>query len=202
MRLITIPVGGLAENCYIYYDESTLAGAVIDPGGDANKILVKIQELNLNISAILLTHGHYDHTGAVGEVKAATGAEICACAGEDVILTDPKRSYGGWVIDADRFLEGDELYMFGNAVFRVIHTPGHTAGSCCYYDEAGKVLFSGDTLFHESVGRHDFPTGNRGQLMDSIKSKLFTLPDDVAVYPGHMEATTIGHEKGHNPFVI
>jgi glyoxylase-like metal-dependent hydrolase (beta-lactamase superfamily II) len=202
MSFLQLTVGTIQENTYIFFDEETGKAAVIDPGDEADVILEVIKNKNFTVTHILLTHGHYDHTGAVAELRAACSALVMAHETEDGLLLDPRQSYAAaGPVKADGFFrDGDEIEV-GAGKLRVIHTPGHTAGSCCFYDEAGGVLFSGDTLFRESVGRHDLPTGDGKMLLASIKEKLITLPDETRVLPGHMSVTTIGHEKARNAFV-
>ena len=203
MKTVTILINNF-ENAYLYYDEATKNGVVIDPGGDADKILRVINDAGVQVSAILLTHGHFDHINAADEVKNATGARIYAHFEDEEKLLD-KEPIFVWDVKksvvADVFVREGEVISAGGSSLSVIHTPGHTSGSICFYDEAEKVIFSGDTLFRRSVGRSDLPTGDGETLIKSIKEKLFVLPDSVMVYPGHEEKTDIGYEKKYNPYV-
>jgi glyoxylase-like metal-dependent hydrolase (beta-lactamase superfamily II) len=203
MPYIGKTVGSIQTNCYIYYDEQTKIAAVVDPGGDADRIIEMIEHEGFDMKYILLTHGHYDHTGAVLDlVGEYPDIGIFAYRTEERLLQDPGMSFASFgAIKPDVLLDdGDEINV-GKLTLRVIHTPGHTAGSCCYYDEEYGLLFSGDTLFCKSVGRCDLPTGNQKELVASIKNKLFVLPDDVVVLAGHMGGSTIGHEKINNVYV-
>lgn len=205
MILEGMQVGQLGTNCYIIGSEKTKDGAVIDPGGDGAKILNKINQLGLQIKYIILTHAHVDHIGAVSEIKQATKAKILIHTDDAPLLVDPKKNLSAFVggtvtVDAaDQLLNEGDLIQVGDIELKVIHTPGHTKGGICLL--AGNVLFSGDTLFAGSIGRTDFPGGNYQTLIDSIKNKLLNLPDDVMVYPGHMQPTNMGVEKKHNPFL-
>jgi len=202
MGFLALTVGNIGENTYIYFDDVNKMAAVIDPGADAGVILELLEKKGMTVTHILLTHGHYDHTGAVEEIRGATGAAVMAHKDEENLLLNPRMSYAAaGPVKADGFLSDGDTVTVGENVLRVIHTPGHTAGSCCFHAEKEGVLFSGDTLFYESVGRYDFPTGNHNALMDSIKQKLYTLPDSTTVCPGHMGETSIRHEKAHNAFV-
>ena len=159
-----------------------------------------------DLRAILLTHGHFDHIWGVEEIRELSGAKVYAYEKEkelceDASLNVSKGAGRACVVKADQYVkDGGEITEAG-ITCRLLATPGHTSGSCCYYFEADKILISGDTLFQESVGRTDLPTGSMGTLVRSVKDKLFPLPDEVKVYPGHGEATTIGHEKKYNPFL-
>lgn len=197
-------VGPFASNCYIVGSESNKEGMIIDPGDEARRILNKVKDLKLDIKLIVLTHGHIDHTGALKEVKEATGAEV-AIHGDDA-----KRLHDRLVAVAfglsypkppppDRLLTDGESLDIGDFHFEVLHTPGHTPGGICLLGEG--VVFSGDTLFNYGVGRADLPGGNYNQLMDSLQTKLMTLPDNTIVYPGHGPDTTIGAEREGNPFL-
>ncbi len=197
-------VGPFASNCYIVGSESNKEGMIIDPGDEAGRILKKVKDLKLDIKFIVLTHGHIDHTGALKEVKEATGAEV-AIHGDDVEHLQDRLVAVAFGLSystpppPDRLLKGGESLDIGDLHFEVLHTPGHTPGGICLLGEG--VVFSGDTLFNYGIGRADLPGGNYSQLINSLQTRLMTLPDNTVVYPGHGAATTIGAERKGNPFL-
>lgn len=207
MRITNLPSGALQANTYLAVDEKTNEGFIVDPGG-YNKVLTKeVRDNDVNIKYIILTHGHSDHICGVNEHKAEfPDAKIVAYKDEEAMLENPNlnQSPGFGVpysTKADILVsDGDELKV-GDVTLKFIHTPGHTKGGMCIYVKEAKALFSGDTLFHQSIGRTDFPGGSYKEIMDSIRKKLFLLPDDTNVFPGHMGMTSIGFEKENNPFV-
>ncbi len=200
MILETIVTGYIEENCYLAGDENELL--VIDPGDDSDKILKRINDSGYKVKYIVLTHCHYDHIGAVAEIKEKTGTEIVVCEKEKANYLNPDISMMGHFGDGKDVAEpditvseGDEL-ISGKYSFKIIETPGHTSGGMCLLCD--DVLFSGDTLFRRGIGRVDLPTGSMKQIINSIKNKLFMLPDETRVYCGHGPATTIEYEKKHN----
>ena len=203
MRIIKMTVGPLSTNCYIVSDENTGKAVIIDPGAQADRIQSKITELDLSVEAILLTHGHFDHMMAAEELRKAYGADIYIGKKEKQLLgntdTNLSEMFGKpYAIVADQYVEeGMELALAG-VTFRVIDTPGHTEGGVCYYVKEYEAAFSGDTIFYESVGRTDFPTGSMRVLVESIHEKIFTLPEDTQLFPGHGNSTTVGYEKQNN----
>ena len=207
MRITNLPSGALQANTYLAVDEKTNEGFIVDPGG-YNKVLTKeVRNNDVNIKYIILTHGHSDHICGVNEHKAEfPDAKIVAYKDEEAMLENPNlnQSPGFGVpysTKADILVsDGDELKV-GDVILKFIHTPGHTEGGMCIYVKEAKALFSGDTLFRQSIGRTDFPGGSYKEIMDSIRKKLFLLPDDTNVFPGHMGTTSIGFEKENNPFV-
>lgn len=207
MRITNLPSGALQANTYLAVDEKTNEGFIVDPGG-YNKVLTKeVRDNDVNIKYIILTHGHSDHICGVNEHKAEFhDAKIVAYKDEEAMLENPNlnQSPGFGVpysTKADILVsDGDELKV-GDVTLKFIHTPGHTEGGMCIYVKEAKALFSGDTLFRQSIGRTDFPGGSYKEIMDSIRKKLFLLPDDTNVFPGHMGTTSIGFEKENNPFV-
>lgn len=204
MLIKTIVVGVLETNCYVFGSKGGEV-AVIDPGDEAEKIIEYVNENGCSVKHIILTHGHADHIGAVRKLKTATGAEVLIHESDAECLTNARKNLSAYMImpcvqpPADRLLRDGDIIKVGDCDINVIHTPGHTPGSICL--RAERMLFSGDTLFRESVGRTDLPGSSRQDLLDSIVSKLMLLDDDIRVYPGHMEATSIGHERSNNPFI-
>lgn len=203
MIIKRIVVGQLGTNCYLAGDKDNLL--LIDPGDDAEKLCRVIEENKYKVKYIVLTHCHYDHIGAVNEVKKKTNAKVLLSEKEKENYMSESVTLKSYFGDDTELLEPDILLKEGESVksgeyeFMVIETPGHTSGGMCLFGEG--VLFSGDTLFKESVGRTDFPTGSMQELLASIREKLFSLPGKTVVYPGHGEETTIGYELNHNMFL-
>ena len=195
-----------ATNCYFVYEEGKKDVIFFDPGDRGEYIYEKLTEAGFHIAAIYLTHGHFDHIEGCNELRNLTGAKVYALDVEKELLEDPATNLSGafgsaYTVAADGFVKDGDVCTEAGMTFKVIATPGHTKGGCCYYFEEDGILIAGDTLFEESVGRIDFPGGSASELIHSIREKLFLLPDDTKVYPGHGEATTIGHEKEYNPCV-
>jgi len=197
-------VGPLEENTYIIGDEKTKEAIVVDPGDEPDRIIEVIKDNAFNVKAIICTHAHFDHLGAIGDIKKATGAEILIHK-EDVELyraAKDQAAFWGYDLDEipqpDDFIdEGDEVQI-GNMRFRVLHTPGHSPGGICLYGEG--IIITGDTLFQGSVGRTDFPGGDIGKLRDSFK-RLLELPANTKILSGHGPESTIGREKRENIFI-
>ena len=199
-------LGPVYTNCYLLKNKETGELIIVDPADCPEKIEMKISRMNGKPVAILLTHGHFDHILAAQAVKEKYNIPIYACRQEEEMLREPSINmtvhYGqGCSIVPDVFLEDLDVIRLAGFSVQMIHTPGHTQGGVCYYVEKEGVLFSGDTLFCCSVGRSDFATSSTSALIRSIKEKLFLLPDETKVFPGHMGATTIGNEKVNNPYV-
>ncbi|MEE0796357.1 MAG: MBL fold metallo-hydrolase [Anaerovoracaceae bacterium] len=198
--------GPLQVNTYLAWDENTGKGFIVDPGGYEKQLTDDAAAANVDVKYIILTHGHGDHIGGVEEFKKDfPSAAVVACAQEAALLNDPVNNssvemFGRPVkVDADIYVSDKDDLKAGDLTLTFLHTPGHTPGGMCVY--AAGCLFSGDTLFCRSIGRTDFYGGDFRQLINSIKDKLFYLPDDTLVLPGHMGQTTIGDEKRGNPFV-
>lgn len=200
LEIKRLTVGPVMTNCYVVNLKGSEEAVIVDPGDDAYKIELKLNEWKLKPVAILLTHGHFDHIRAVSKLKEHYGIKVYALDKEKEILNSElnlSRAFGFEMIsiEADVYLSDNQMINVAGIDFKVLHTPGHTIGSCCYYAESEKVLFSGDTLFFHSHGRTDFPTGSQSAIIRSITGKLLTLDKDVMVYPGHEEETTIGSER-------
>ncbi len=205
MILETLVVGPLAVNCYIVGDETTREAIVIDPGGNARDILGTLRREQLKPIAIVNTHAHFDHLLALNEVRATTGVPFWLHVDEAQVLASAQMgaTMFGFAMaqpaPADRLLRDGDQVRVGMLALKVLHTPGHTPGGICLLHD--KSVIVGDTLFQGSIGRADLPGGDYATLMRSIRDRLLTLPEDTAVYPGHMNATTIGEEKQLNPFL-
>lgn len=204
-KIKILVLGGMSTNCYLMYQEDTKEAIIVDPAAEADVITKHIRELSLTPKAILLTHGHFDHIGAVHSIKEEYGILVYGHEAEKELLENGKYNLssmfnGKLLIKLDEMLVDGQILKIAGFSIRVLHTPGHTAGGVCYYLEKEKLLFSGDTIFAGSVGRTDFPTGDMGVLMRSIREVVLQLPDDVEIYPGHGEQTNVGYERTHNPF--
>ncbi len=200
-----LTLGALGTNCYILADNATKMALVIDAPDRPDMILDFLTEKGYTLSGIVLTHGHYDHIQALADLKAKTNAPILIHKNGVKFLNDSNYNlchYAGlnWSpIEADKLLEDGDTISLGLTSLKVLHTPGHTSDGICLYTD--NILISGDTLFCQSIGRTDFPTGNLKQLINSIKEKILPLPNDTTVYPGHGPATTIGEERKGNPYL-
>lgn len=205
MEIKRLIVGMVQTNCYIVMNSDTKEAVIVDPGDNAPAIERAVAEKGTKVKAILLTHGHFDHVMAMEALRKDYGVPVYAHEEEVQILADPNMNLScnymrdGLHLKADKLLKDGDTFEEAGFTFRVMHTPGHTCGSCCYYVEEKKVLFAGDTLFEGSYGRIDFPTGSGRQMVHSVAEILFDLPDEVQVFPGHEGFTTIGDEKLYNP---
>ena len=199
-------VGAVQTNCYFVYNTATSECIIIDPGDEEQAISIFISQKGFKPVAILLTHGHFDHTGAVEGLKAKYGIKVYAALDERETLQDPYINLSSQlmgkriVLEADEWLEDGQIIELIGEKIKCLLTPGHTEGGMCFYFTGSGMLFSGDTLFEQSVGRTDFPGGSMSKLVQSIRTKLFVLPDYLKVYPGHGMMTTIGDEKIMNPY--
>ena len=206
MKIEKFVLGSMGTNCYLIINEETKEMVIVDPATCPDYIISHVKSNGYIPRAIFLTHAHFDHVmGIDGWVK---GFDIPVYIHEDEkkLLEDPQLNLSGvfgssYSYNKVECLYDGQILKLAGFKFKVIHTPGHTLGGCCYYEENKGILMSGDTLFYQSVGRSDFPTGSMSTLVRSIKEKLFCLPDDVMVYPGHNDLTCIADEKMYNPFV-
>ena len=207
MKTECLTVGMVQTNCYLVYEEGMKKAVLIDPGDLGKELAQYVQEKQLELQAILITHAHFDHVWGLEAVREAfPQAMVYVCENEKQLCEDPEKNlsaaYGRPVrVRPDRWVKDQEQFEAAGFEFTVITTPGHTEGCCCYYIKERNILFSGDTLFEESVGRTDFPTSSMSALVRSVREKLFVLPEETKVCPGHGGATSIGHEKKYNMFV-
>ena len=206
MRINRLVVGPVSTNCYIVSNEETKETFIIDPGEEAERIEQKLQEEQLNLKAILLTHGHFDHMMAVNELLEKHQVEVYIGENEEELLGDPYQNCSGsmmnrpYITKANKTLKDNDVLELAGMTIKVLYTPGHTSGGVCYYLEAENVLFSGDTVFCQSVGRSDLPTGNGRVLQESIRKKIVPLPEDMQIFPGHGDSTILSYEKKYNPY--
>lgn len=205
MRILRIPAGVYAANCYVVYSEETKKAIVVDPGGDVDDILKVVKDNGLDVLYIILTHGHGDHIGGVNELRPNLKAPVLIHEGDLELLTDGSKNLssmmatGSIEINPDKFVKDGDIIEFGELRAKVIHTPGHTLGGICLL--IGNYLISGDTLFQGSIGRTDLLGGDYEIIIKSIKNKLLTLCEDTIVLPGHGGETSIKREKLSNPFL-
>jgi hydroxyacylglutathione hydrolase len=202
--LRTLVVGPIQANCYVLGCERTKEAAVIDPGGDADKILIALARETLRCHTLINTHGHFDHAADNKRLKDATGAQLVLHKDDAPLILQQAASGRMWGIEVedspppDRFVEEGDFITFGDISLKVLHTPGHSPGGISLATD--NMVFVGDTLFAGSIGRTDLPGGDHETLIRNVKEKIFTLGDDVIIYPGHGPKTTVGRERRTNPF--
>ncbi len=208
MKYQIIPVTAFQQNCTLMWCAATRLAVVVDPGGEADKIRQAINDLGLNVTLILLTHGHLDHVGAAAELSASLGVPVFGPQEEDRFwlegLPAQSKMFGMpecAVVTPDRWLQEGDVIPVGNETLQVLHCPGHTPGHVIYFNPEGRLAQVGDVLFNGSVGRSDFPRGDHQALIDSIKNKLWPLGNDVTFIPGHGPTSTFGAERQSNPYV-
>ena len=207
MTVKSLCLGMVMTNVYFLMNDETGQMLIVDPADSPERIFGKVEEMHATPVAVLLTHGHFDHIMAVKEVAEKYNIPVIAAEAEEKLLADPALNMSGMTgmgslsVKPDILVRDMDEMKLPGFKFRVMLTPGHTAGSCCYYFYEDKVLLSGDTLFCGSCGRTDFPTSSPAQMSRSLKRLVDELPEDVKVYPGHESETTIGFEKRMNPFV-
>ncbi len=208
MRYQVIPVTHYQQNCSIIWDEATRVGAVIDPGGEIDKLLTFCEQHQIQLEKILLTHGHMDHVGGTSALAKALQLPIIGPHRDDkfwIDALDQQATMMGMppaeVFEPTTWLKDGDVVEAANTQFEVIHCPGHTPGHVVFYHADAGIAFVGDVLFQGSIGRTDFPRGNHQQLLDAIRNKLWPLGDDITFIPGHGPLSTFGREKQSNPFV-
>lgn len=196
-------VGMLQTNCYLLGDTPSRQAILVDPGGDAPALISRIKKLGLQLQAILITHGHFDHVMDASKVKAELGGEILIHPLDEPMLAQSiKPAAGESIPSADRHVREGDMLLYGAIELKVLETPGHSRGHVSYYFQKANAVFVGDTLFAGSIGRTDLPGGSYDQLLKSVRTKIFPLHDETLVYPGHGPETTVGKEKRMNPFFI
>lgn len=208
MKIIVIPVTPFEQNCSLIICEETNTGAIVDPGGDAQRILSIVKKQGVTVDKIILTHGHLDHVGGTQLVAKALSIPVIGPEKEDLFWLEQlelqSQNFGlpnTKSFEPTRWLTEGEIVTVGNIKLKVLHIPGHTPGHVALFDPQSKQVIVGDILFSGGIGRFDFPRGNQQQLISGIKNKLLTLPGETIVYPGHGPTTTIGKEKISNPFL-
>ena len=208
MKFQIIPVTPFQQNCSLLWCGETMQGAVVDPGGDLDRILATAERLGVHIDKILLTHGHIDHAGGTAELAARLSLPVEGPQLEEKFWIDQLPQQGQMfglgkaeAFTPDRWLDEGDTVSFGNVTLSVLHCPGHTPGHVVFFDPVSKVAIVGDVLFQGSIGRTDFPRGSHPQLIAAIRGKLWPLGDDVSFIPGHGPMSTFGEERRHNPFV-
>ena len=208
IKIAIVPVTPFQQNCSIIKCEATGRGALVDPGGDIDRILEEVERLDMSPEKILLTHGHMDHCAAAGQLRDRLTLPIEGPQQEDSFwiekLPESCQMMGVPPVDPfvpDRWLEDGDTVTVGELAFQVLHCPGHTPGHVVFLYPEQKVAWVGDVLFQGSIGRTDFPRGNHAELISSIRDKLFPLGDDISFIPGHGPTSTFGRERATNPFV-
>lgn len=208
MKIVVIPVTPYQQNCSLVICEQTKTAAIVDPGGEIERILTAVKNHQVSVDKIILTHGHLDHVGGTEALAENLSVPIIGPEKEDAFwleqLEAQSTMFGFPKADSflpTQWLEEGEVVAVGNIKLKVLHIPGHTPGHVALFDQLSKQIIVGDILFNGAIGRSDFPRGNHAQLISGIKQKLLTLPDETVVFPGHGPTTTIGREKISNPYL-
>lgn len=209
LQVSVLPVTVFAQNCSIVTCVATQRAAVVDPGGDVDRIRAAVEQLGVSIEKILLTHGHIDHAGGAAELSEALGVPVEGPHQDDAFLLQSLHSQGrtfglaeARAVMPTRWLGEGDTATIGELVFEVLHVPGHTPGHIVFVNRPAAFALVGDTVFRGSIGRTDFAYGDHAQLISGIKSKLLTLGDEFTILPGHGPASTIGAERSENPFLV
>ena len=207
MNIETLVVGPIETNCYIASDPVSREAVIIDAGDDAEKILAYVEQNRLQIKYLLNTHGHFDHIQANDAIREKTGAQLAIHADDVELLASPEKVNAGMMSvihgcrEPELVLHNGDTIAFGPYQLRVIYTPGHSKGGCCFYEVQEKVCFTGDTLFRGSIGRTDLYGGNYVVLLKSVRERLQVVADDVTIYPGHGPESTMAFERRANPYL-
>jgi len=206
MKVETLVVGDLRTNCYLIYDPEAACGLVVDPGGEAERIVGRIDGLGIVAEFVVLTHFHFDHVLAAQAVADRVGAPIAIHRADALLLKEPPALFrqfapGPSNLQADRLLEEGDLFRVGSGTVQVLHTPGHSPGGISLWSQEGGFVLTGDALFAGGVGRTDLPASSHQELVRGIRTRLLVLPDETIVYPGHGPASTIGAERTGNPWL-
>ena len=207
IKVYSIRVSVFSTNCYLVQNTETKEGFLIDPGDYEEKILALLKEKEAVLTGIYLTHGHLDHMMAAERIRKEYPVSVYCHEAELAVLADPAQNLTsrfmrkGYVLEGVTGLRDGAEFTAAGVTVKLLHTPGHTPGGCCYYLPENGILFSGDTLFYRSIGNTEFPGGSMGTITRSIREKLYSLPEETVVYAGHGEETDIGSEKRENPFV-
>ena len=206
MKIETFVTGIIGTNTYVAYNETTKEAVLVDPAACTKMLMHFIEEEGLSMKAVLLTHGHFDHIMGIDGFRKVYDVPVYVGEKEAGLITDAHWNQSdiytkGYTFSEAVYVQDGKILRLAGYDFQVFFTPGHTPGGVCYYVASEGILFSGDTLFHHSVGRTDFEGGSMSDLVRGIEDKLLPLPDETKVLPGHMDATTIGEEKKYNPFL-
>lgn len=207
MKIETLVVGPIETNCYIASDPVSREAVIIDAGDDAEEILAYVEQNQLQVKYLLNTHGHFDHIQANDAIREKTGAQLAIHADDVELLASPEKVSAGMMSvihgcrEPEVVLHNGDTIAFGPYQLRVIYTPGHSKGGCCFYEVQEKVCFTGDTLFRGSIGRTDLYGGNYAVLLKSVRERLQVVADDVTIYPGHGPESTMAFERRANPYL-